>query len=130
MAKEKITSAKRVISRMDRQELQIVRKYLSEREKVLWDRERQAKIALQWEKIVALPLGSAVMVNTKGYAQFPRGTKLEIASFSARGRKCAHLKCLTDGKVYSFDRSAIHSYNVRPADEVDLTRPWDRMVIA
>ena len=67
----KITSAKRVISRMDIQELQIIRKYLSDREKVIWDREKQAKITLQWEKIAALPVGSAVMVNTQGGRAIP-----------------------------------------------------------
>ena len=40
-----------------------------------------------------------------------------------------HLKCAS-GKVYSFDRYDVDWYDIRPAEEVDLMKPWDRMVIA
>jgi hypothetical protein len=100
-----------------------VRKYFSERWDVLLKRQREAKVQAKWEKIASLPVGSQVGVNAEGYPQFPRGTVLEIKSFSTRGRKCVY------GKFYSFDRRAIDSYDIRPSNEVDLSKSWDTMVV-
>jgi hypothetical protein len=91
-------------------------------------RNREAKIQAQWEKIENLPVGSQVAVNAEGYRQFPRGTVLEVDSFSVRGRKCVYLK--HESKRYSFDRASVDAYDIKPAAEIDLSKMWDKGLLA
>lgn len=127
---EKVTKVKRIIARIGTyNELRAINQYVSERHEVLKRREQDAKIQERWDKIAGLPIGSELGVNAHGYNQFPRGTLLEIDSFSTRGRKCVYLKA-PNGKKYSFDRQSIYRYDIRRLDEINLQKMWDRGVLS
>jgi hypothetical protein len=126
----KITRAKRIIGRMETtEELRAIQKYISERWEIINRRGRDAKIQARWEKIATLPMGAEIAVNAHGYRQFPGGSILVIDSFSTRGRKCVYLKT-ENGKRYSFNRKALDDYDIQPAAEIDLTKMWDKGVMA
>jgi hypothetical protein len=55
----------------------------------------------------------------------PRGTIMELESFNLRGRKCVHLK--HQEKVWRFNAHYLHSYDIHPAGEVDLSKAPDVM---
>jgi hypothetical protein len=119
----KVTAAKRIIAHMNKDEVNAMEQYVRERQKALYKRERDSKIAARWEALKRLPPGTQLKIWTTTYngSFLQRGDCLEIDSFSARGRRCVYLKLLKNGKCYSFNPEEIETYDFRPASDGDPT---------
>jgi hypothetical protein len=127
----RVTAAKRIIAHMDMDELKQMAAYMKERERTLYRRQAELKIAAKWEKIKVLGLGGELSVwATTNHAHIvQRGDVFKIESFSPRGRKCARLRCAKNGKLYNFSPKAIDYYDLRPAAEGDpIEQPITSMI--
>lgn len=122
-----VTKAKRIIARMGKDELKEISQYVSERIKLAYRREHEAKERAHFEKIAALPCGSQIVVNALGHEKWPRGTRLTFEGIDQRARKYP-LQLKTDaGKAWSFSRSAVHDYDLVPEAEFDGSKMWNVM---
>jgi hypothetical protein len=113
----RLTKAKRVVARMTTaEEIQELRKYLYERERILNNRKRQQQIQAKWEKIAGLPTGSRITVNLEGDPVLSRGTELEIDSRTARGRLIVKAP---NGKKYRINAGNTDQFDLVPSTEFD-----------
>jgi hypothetical protein len=87
MKGEIVTKAKRLIGRMNVEELREIEGYTRQRWAVVRGREEGVKLQARWEKIASLPVGSEVAVNAHGYREFPRGTVLTVEAYLSKNRR-------------------------------------------
>jgi hypothetical protein len=122
-----VTKAKRIIARMDKDELKEMSRYVAERVNLAYRREREAKEFAQYERIIALPIDSPIVVNAVGHGKWPRGTRLTFEGVDKRARKYP-LRLKTDaGKAWHFSRSAVHDYDLIPEAEFDGSKMFNVM---
>jgi hypothetical protein len=122
-----VTKAKRIIARMNDEELSEIARYVADRERFARQRKREAKAHAHYEKIKSLPSGARVIVNAAGYGDMPRGTGLIVDGLDERARKYS-LRLKTDaGKIWRFSQASVVDYDIVPEAEFDGSKMWNRM---